>query len=101
MRLELETAWETKKRLKGWAQRSFNKNDEAAALHLEREKKKTAKQTANVNEQQVIAAKREEDNAKLEREIKERKASAVSYEEYLKMKEGEKKLSLKHEEGRF
>jgi hypothetical protein len=101
MRLELETSWETKKRLKGWAQRSFNKNDEAAALHLEREKKKTAKQTANVNEQQVIAAKREEDNAKLEREIKERKASAVSYEEYLKMKEGEKKLSLKHEEGRF
>ena len=99
MRLELETAWETKKRLKGWAQRSFNKNDEAAALHLERAKEKMAKPTANVNEQQVIAAKREEDNARLEREIKERKASAVSYEEYLKMKEGEKKLSLKHEEG--
>ena len=86
MRLELETAWETKKRLKGWAQRSFNKNDEAAALHLEREKKKTAKQTANTAEQQAIAAKREQENAKLEREIEERKASAVSYEEYLKMK---------------
>ena len=87
MRLELETSWETKHRLATWAQRSFNKNDEVAALRLEREKKKTAKQAVNTQELQAIAAKREQDNAKLEQEIAERKAGAVSYEEYLKMKE--------------
>ena len=87
MKMEVETSWETKHRLAAWAQRSFNKNDEAAALHLEREKKKTAKQAVNTQELQAIAAKRAEDNEKLEREIEERKAGAVSYEEYLKMKE--------------
>ena len=90
MRLELETSWETKHRLAAWAQRSFNKNDEAAALHLEREKKKTAKQAVNTAEQQAIAAKRAQDNEKLEQEIAERKAGAVSYEEYLRQKESKK-----------
>jgi hypothetical protein len=87
MKMEVETSWETKHRLAAWAQRSFNKNDEAAALHLEREKKKTAKQAVNTQELQAIATKRAQDNEKLEREIAERKAGAVSYEEYLKMKE--------------
>ena len=83
MRLELETAWETKHRLATWAQRSFNKNDEAAALHLEREKKKTAKQTANVNEQQAIAAKREQENAKREEEMEQSKQNQMLTDEYL------------------
>ena len=86
MKMEVMTSWDTEYRLAAWSKRSFNKNDEAAALHLEREKKKTAKQAANTAEQQAIAAKRSEDNARLEREIAERKQGAVSYEEYLKMK---------------
>ena len=86
MKMEVMTSWDTEYRLAAWSKRSFNKNDEAAALHLEREKKKTAKQTANTAEQQAIAAKRAEDNEKLEQEIRERKQGAVSYEEYLKMK---------------
>ena len=86
MKMEVMTSWDTEYRLAAWSKRSFNKNDEAAALHLEREKKKTAKQTANTTELQAIAAKRSEDNARLEREIAERKQGAVSYEEYLKMK---------------
>ena len=86
MKMEVMTSWDTEYRLATWAQRSFNKNDEAAALHLEREKKKTAKQSINTQELQAIAAKRAEDNEKLEQEIRERKQGAVSYEEYLKMK---------------
>ena len=86
MKMEVMTSWDTEYRLAAWSKRSFNKNDEAAALHLEREKKKTAKQAVNTQELQAIAAKREEDNEKLEREIAERKQGAVSYEEYLKMK---------------
>ena len=90
MKMEVETSWETKHRLAAWAQRSFNKNDEAAALRLERAKEKMTKQTANTAEQQAIAAKRAKDNEKLEREIAERKAGAVSYEEYLRQKESKK-----------
>ena len=86
MKMEIMTSWDTEYRLATWAQRSFNKNDEAATLRLEREKKKTTKQAANTAEQQAIAAKRSEDNARLEREIAARKQGAVSYEEYLKMK---------------
>ena len=90
MKMEVETSWETKHRLATWAQRSFNKNDEAAALRLERAKEKMTKQTANTAEQQAIAAKRAKDNEKLEQEIAERKAGAVSYEEYLRQKESKK-----------
>ena len=70
--------------------RSYQAKDETAALHLERAKEKMAKPTVNNDELKAIAAKREQDNARLEREIKERKASAVSYEEYLRQKESKK-----------
>ena len=95
MKMEVMTSWDTEYRLAAWAQRSFNKNDEAATIRLERAKKSGGKQAVsgrafstaeNTAEQQAIAAKRAEDNEKLEQEIKERKAGAVSYEEYLKMK---------------
>ena len=95
MKMEVMTSWDTEYRLAAWSKRSFNKNDEAAEIRLERAKKSGGKQSVsgrafstveNTAEQQAIAAKRAEDNEKLEREIKERKAGAVSYEEYLKMK---------------
>ena len=92
--MELETSWDTTYRLAGWSMNSYQANDEVADLHLEREKKKTTKQTANTAEQQAIAAKREADNAKLEQEIIERKAGAVSHEEYLRMKSTQKEPSL-------
>ena len=95
MKMEVMTSWDTEYRLAAWSKRSFNKNDEAATIRLERAKKSGGKQAVsgrafstaeNTAEQQAIAAKRAEDNARLEREIEERKAGAVSYEEYLKMK---------------
>ena len=87
MKMEVMTSWDTEYRLAAWSKRSFNKNDEAAEIRLERAKKSGGKQPdANTAELKAIAAKRAEDNARLEQEIKERKAGAVSYEEYLKMK---------------
>lgn len=85
MRFEKERYWNTERRLKRWMNTSYSADNSAAALRLEREKKKTVKHVATTAEQQAIAAKRAEDNEKLEREIRERKAGAVSYEEYLKM----------------
>ncbi len=85
MRFEKERYWNTERRLKRWMNTSYSADNSAAALRLEREKKKTVKHVATTVEQQAIAAKRAEDNEKLEREIAERKAKAVSHEEYLKM----------------
>ena len=81
MRLELEKSWDTGYRLAAWSKRSFAKNDEAAALRLEREKQKMTKKEPE------LTAEREDNNARLEQEIAERKAGAVSYEEWLKMKD--------------
>ena len=87
MRFEKERYWNTERRLKRWMNTSYSADNSAAALRLEREKKKTVKHIATTVEQQAIAAKRAADNARLEQEIRERKAKAVSHEEYLKMKE--------------
>ena len=79
---ETKKSWNMRLRLKAWSKKSYQLDDKAAALRLERAKGKDgAKQVT------VEAAKREEDNARLEQEIAARKAGAVSYEEYLKMKE--------------
>ena len=87
MRFEEQRYWNTERRLKRWMNTSYSADNSAAALRLEREKKKTVKHVATTVEQQAIAAKRAADNARLEQEIRERKAKAVSHEEYLKMKE--------------
>ena len=87
MKLELETSWDTAYRLAGWVKRSYQANDEAAAIRLERAKNGGKPKTAADDaEQQAIAAKRAEDNAKLEQEIKARKEGAVSYEEFVRQK---------------
>ena len=77
-------------RLKEWSKKCFEFEDKAAALRLERVKGKGRVLSDSVAEQQAIAAKRAKDNEKLEREIAERKAGAVSYEEYLRQKESKK-----------
>ena len=89
MKWEFEKAnksFNIKYRLEAWSKKSFEKNDQAAALRLERVKNKTAKPAVNTQEEQALAAKRAEDNEKLDREIAARKQGAVSYEEYLNMK---------------
>ncbi len=78
---ETKKSWNMRLRLKAWSKKSYQLDDKAAALRLERAKgKATAKQVT------TDAAEREDANARLEQEIAERKAGAVSYEEWLKMK---------------
>ena len=77
--------WEVEK-----ANKSFNIK---YRLGLERVKgKKSAPQAVNTQEEQALAAKRAEDNEKLDREIAARKQGAVSYEEYLNMKSKKEQL---------
>ena len=82
---ETKKSWNMRLRLKAWSKKSYQLDDEAATLRLERAKGKNKQPVATTAEQQA-AAKRAEDNERLESEIAERKASAVSYEEYLKIK---------------
>ena len=84
MRFEEQRYWNTELRLKRWMNTSYSADNSAAALRLKRTQKKQAS-GSSVAEQQAIAAKRAADNARLEQEIRERKAKAVSHEEYLKM----------------
>jgi|GEM_PF-1896048 len=85
MRWEIQKSWNTSYRLAAWSKRSFNKNDETAALRLERAKGKDGgkQQTANTADQQAIAAKREQDNAKLEQEMEQSKQNQMLTDEYL------------------
>ena len=94
MKWELEESWNTSFRLAAWSKKSYNKDDEAADLRLERAKGKKASAGRVLGgssaEEQAIAAERAEDNDRLEREIAARKQGAVSYEEYLKTKSTQK-----------
>ena len=94
MKWEVEKAkksFNIKYRLGIWSKRSYETDDQAADIHLERVKgKKSAKAAVNTQEEQALAAKRAEDNEKLEQEIAERKQGAVSYEEYIRQKNEKK-----------
>ena len=85
MRFEREAYWDTAGCMERWMNNTIAATDEKAMLQLEKTKERATK-AKNTADLQAIAAKREEDNARLEREIAERKQGAVSYEEYLKMK---------------
>ena len=88
---ETKKSWNMRLRLKAWSKKSYQLDDKAAALRLERAKgRKSAKAAISTQEQQAIAAERADDNDQLEREIAERKAGAVSYEEYLRQKDSKK-----------
>jgi hypothetical protein len=90
MKMEVMTSWDTEYRLAAWSKRSFNKNDEAAAIRLERAKKSGSGrafggQTAeNSAEQKAIAAERAAADAKREAEMEEARKGSISMEEYVK-----------------
>ena len=84
MLFEMEKSWNTAFRLARWNNNQYSSATTAAAIRLKRTQKKQAP-GGSVAEQQAIAAKRAADNARLEQEIRERKAKAVSHEDYLQM----------------
>ena len=89
MVFERKKYWDTEKRLKLWMNRSYNVDNTAAALRLERLKKREQGVSSVSERDRKLAAEREEANARLDREIEERKKGAVSHEEFLAMKKNE------------
>ena len=87
MRFELEKTWNTGMRLKNWENRSYQYENEAAKLRLERAKgkgKTTGSTAENTVEQKAIAAEREAADAKREAEMEEARKNSISMEEYIK-----------------
>ena len=92
MRFEMEKTWNTAMRLASWAERSYQYENEAAKLRLERAKGKTASggrafgssPAENTAEQKAIAAQREAADAKREAEMEEARKNSISFEEYAK-----------------
>ena len=87
MRFEMEKTWNTAMRLASWAERSYQYENEAAKLRLERAKAKgkTNGSTAeNAAEQKAIAAERAAADAKREAEMEEARKNSISFEEYAK-----------------
>ena len=86
MRYEDERHWSTESRLKKWANNKYQSDNTAAALRLEKVKKGKAK--AQESNKQQVAVERDDANEQLFRQIEENKKKAVSYDEYLKRKNG-------------
>lgn len=86
MRFEDMRYWNTKKRLERWVKNAFSSDNKAASERLTKARSKQAKEQSDVKVQQELAARREEANARLERQIEERKARAVTHEEWLAMR---------------
>ncbi len=87
MRFELEKTWNTGMRLKNWENRSYQYENEAAKLRLERAKTKgktTGSPAENSAEQKAIAAERAAADAKREAEMEEARKNSISMEEYVK-----------------
>lgn len=100
MLFEMQKTWNTAMRLKNWENRSYQYDNEAAKLRLERAKKGGAGRggggalnggrvlgcsaAENSPEQKAIAAEREAADAKREAEMAEARKNSVSLEEYAK-----------------
>ena len=86
MHFETERFWNLDNRLELWMNKRYNVDNKAAAERLKKARGKQQKEQTETEQQKLQAAQREEANTDLERQIAERKAGAVSYEEYKAMK---------------
>ena len=83
MRWQKQRFWNTEKRLARWVKNQYSSDISAAAVRL---KKAQGTVQADTAQQRAMTAQREDANARLEKEIADRKAGAVSREEWEAMK---------------
>ena len=86
MRFQGKRYWNLDCRLKRWMNTQYSVDNTAAAERLKKSRKKQQRTSDEEQKSREQAAQREEANARLEAEIEERKAGAVSYEEWLASK---------------
>ena len=85
MRFQGKRYWDLDSRLKRWMNTQYSVDNTAAAERAKKSRGKQQKEQADTKAQQEQAARREEANARLEAQIEQSKAGAVSYEEWKAM----------------
>ena len=80
---ETKKSWNTRLRLAAWSKRSYNVNDEVAAIRLRKAKKKQAEEMNAAEQQQTVAAIREQADARREQEQEQSKENQMLTDEYL------------------
>ena len=86
MQFEEKTYWRLSSMLESWSSKSYTKNDAAASMRLTKAQQKKQKEGNEEQKSKELAAQREEANARLEEQIEQSKAGAVTREEWLAMK---------------
>ena len=86
MRFEAQRYWNTEKRLKTWMNNQYTSDITAASERLKKARGKRQKEGDEERRSKELAAQREEANARLEEQIEQSKAGAVTREEWLAMK---------------
>ena len=83
MRWEFERTWNTTKRLRKWMRNQYSNDSRAAAIRLERTKGKASQQEKDVQQQQIAAQVRRQQE-EIERQKDEAtKAGRMSIDEYI------------------
>ena len=93
MHFEETTYWSLKPMLESWKNKSYTKRDAAAAMSLTKAQQKQRKEGDEAQKSKELAAQREEANTRLEAQIEQSKAGAVSREEWLAMKAAREKTT--------
>ena len=78
-----ERSWNTAFRLAAWKNKSYSVNDEVAAIRLQKAKKKQAEEMNAAEQQQTVAAIREQADARREQEQEQSKENQMLTDEYL------------------
>ena len=93
MQFEEKTYWRLSSMLESWSSKSYTKNDAAASMRLTKAQQKKQKEGNEEQKSKELAAQREEANARLEEQIEQSKAGAVTREEWLAMKAAREKTT--------
>ena len=93
MLFEEKKHWNTKNRLERWVKNPISSASLAAAERLKKTRGKRQKEGNEEQKSKELAAQREEANARLEEQIEQSKAGAVTREEWLAMKAAREKTT--------
>ena len=83
MRFEIQRFWNIERRIKRWMNTSYASADTAAAIRLRKAKKKQAEEMNAAEQQQTVAAIREQADARREQEQEQSKERQMLTDEYL------------------
>ena len=93
MLFEEQKHWSTKNRLARWVNNQHSSEIKAASERLKKARGKRQKEGDEERRSKELAAQREDANARLEKEIEERKAGAVSRAEWEAIKAAREKTT--------